>query len=282
MLCYSSNIYNKETLACAAVKLFNLGIPNVELSACQYSETFIEDISKLSSSIRLNLHNYFPSRSGSFLINLASKNSTIIEGSLRHCQTALDLSAEIGAKYYAVHAGFLFDPQVKELGKSIHFQNLVSADEASEIFVKNITQLSLYAKERGVTLLVENNVLSKENLITFGQNPLLGVTPDETELLLNMLPKTVGLLLDVAHLKVSAQTLGFDPLDFMKKCDRFVQGYHLSDNDGTRDSHSKVSVDSWFWPHINKKLNYYCLEVMGVSDAEILAQYELSLGMLNL
>jgi sugar phosphate isomerase/epimerase len=89
------------------------------------------------------------------------------------------------------------------------------------------------------------------------------------------MPSNVGVLLDVAHLKVSARSLGFDPVAAHVQLKPWIQGYHLSDNDGTADSNEIVTADSWFWEVIEPRLDYYTLEVYGVSSAELAKQYEL-------
>ena len=85
-------------------------------------------------------------------------------------------------------------------------------------------------------MLIENNVLTKNNLEAFNQNPLLMVSPVEINDIMSLMPTNVGLLMDVGHLKVSSNTLGFELSDGMTTTQKFTKGYHLSDNDGLRDS----------------------------------------------
>ena len=99
-------------------------------------------------------------------------------------------------------------------------------------FYENMILLANEAKREGVTLLIENNVLSTANKAVFNEDPLLLTHPDEIESFMCEMPENVGLLMDVAHLKVSAKTLGFDPKQAHAKVKRWIQGYHLSDNDG--------------------------------------------------
>ena len=77
-------------------------------------------------------------------------------------------------------------------------------------------------------------------------------------------PDNVGLLIDVAHLKVSAQALKFDKIEFLNKSKLWVRGFHLSDNDGTKDSNEMINDNAWFWPVVKKKLDYYSIEVYNV------------------
>ena len=89
-------------------------------------------------------------------------------------------------------------------------------------------------------------------------------------------PDNVNLLVDVAHLKVSAQTLGFDPEEMFRLCEPWIQAYHLSDNDGTRDSNESIRENSWFWPYLKKNLDYYSLEIYGVAPDLINKQIQIT------
>ena len=55
--------------------------------------------------------------------------------------------------------------------------------------------------------MIENNVITKGNLQVFQDNPFLMSEPVEAKDN-EPVPNNVGMLLDVAHLKVSANTLG--------------------------------------------------------------------------
>ena len=72
-------------------------------------------------------------------------------------------------------------------------------------------------------------------------------------------PKNVSLLIDLAHLKVSAKTLNFLPSEYLKKCDKWIKAYHLSDNKGYYDTNNLITKKSWFWPYISrrKKILYF-------------------------
>ena len=57
----------------------------------------------------------------------------------------------------------------------------------------------------------------------------------ECKKIITKTPKNVKLLVDVAHLKVSAKSLKFDTEKFFNDCNDLIGGYHLSDNDGLSD-----------------------------------------------
>ena len=66
-------------------------------------------------------------------------------------------------------------------------------------------------------------------------------------------------------IKVSANSLGFNPVKMIKKCNECVGGYHLSDNDGFSDTNHSFLEDAWFWKYLKPDLNYYSVEVYGQS-----------------
>lgn len=176
-------------------------------------------------------------------------------------KAALELSAHVDSKYYAIHAGFRLDPSPNNLGQTLSCHNLVDEIEAEHIFIESMNLVNAYASNLGVTLLIENNVISKKNFSRFQGNPLLMCESKSIESIFNRVHSNVGLLLDVAHLKVSCTTLGLEPGFQISSVSDLICGYHLSENDGTSDSNQKISVDDWFWPFIRTDVNYVTLEV---------------------
>ena len=84
------------------------------------------------------------------------------------------------------------------------------------------------------------------------------------------------MLLDVAHLKVSARSLRFDKYEMFSACDHWIKGYHFSDNDGKSDSNQRVDSGSWFWPYIKNDENYYSLEVYDTDIDELKDQIKIT------
>jgi len=131
--------------------------------------------------------------------------------------------------------------------------------------------VSSYARQKGVKILLENNVISEANFKELGTNPFLMTDHFETIEMMNATDNNVGLLVDVAHLKVSSQSEGFCRNEYLESTADFTFAYHFSDNNGKFDSNEPVSVDSWFWPYVRKDLNYYTLEVYN-NDLKLLKE----------
>ena len=185
------------------------------------------------------MHNYFPPPKNPFVLNLASSNNKILNLSLKHICKAIKLTSRIGAKYYSFHAGFLVDPMVDRLGKKFDLTKIQNRKNCLSNFRKNLLIVDTYAKSKNVKILIENNVVTKKNLNVFGQNPFLLTNP-KILYFFSKLPKRIGLLVDVGHLNVSAKTENFDRVKALKKIDKFVKGYHLSENNGISDSIKKL------------------------------------------
>ena len=249
------------------------GITSIELSGGAYSASYKKDLLSLSNEASFQVHNYFPPPLIPFVFNLASPNPDILEQSINHARRAMDLVSDLGGGVYSFHAGFRIDPKVSELGKNLSTNILSNRDDSLNTFKETVLMLSEEAKNKGISLLIENNVLSSNNLKKFGDDPLLLTNPNEIVKFMQGMPPNVGILLDVAHLKVSSYSLGFDLLDATSEIQPWIQGYHLSDNDGSSDSNNVLTNDSWFWKIIDKKKAYYSIEVYGIDTSKLLEQY---------
>ena len=84
--------------------------------------------------------------------------------------------------------------------------------------------------------------------------------PKSIEYIMYNTPNNVNLLLDVGHLKVSANTLGFNKDKAHEQVKKWIKAYHLSENDGKEDTNSLISNKSWFLQKL-KPVNSYTLEV---------------------
>ena len=261
MIFISTGGFSKTSAYNTALNLIENGISNIELSGGKYCSNQISLLKKLSNSANLVPHNYFPPPKKPFVLNLASNDEDIFKKSHKHIINSALLSAELGSKYYSFHAGFLCDPKPSELGKPITAMKLSSRKNTLRKFISRVNNISDFCKEIGINLLIENNVLSLRNYKNFKSNPFLMVDKFEAIEIMESTQDNVSLLIDLAHLQVSANSLGFDKIDFLKSLKKWTRAYHLSDNDHLSDTNSPLSKSCWFWPYLNKKLDYFSIEV---------------------
>lgn len=275
MIYLSTGGFNFLTGSKTASLFLENGISSIELSGGKYDENALDDLLALSSYCDLQIHNYFPPPKDAFVFNLASTNEVISEKSLNHSFQSVDLAAKLGCEVYSFHAGFLLDPNVCDLGKKISLQNLQERDSGIRLFIDRVNEISNYAKRKEIKILLENNVISNSNMKHFETNPFLMTNHFETIEIMNSTDKNVGLLVDVAHLKVSSTSEGFCRNQYLESTADFTCAYHLSDNDGLSDSNGPIKSNSWFWPYIRKDLNYYSLEVYNQDIETLKKQVEL-------
>ncbi len=275
MIYVSTGGFRGRTADAVSLELSRAGIKAVELSGGAYSGSLLNDLQALAPAIDFQIHNYFPPPENPFVLNLGSLDPQVGERSVAHVELALEWCGVLGGDRYSFHAGFLLDPKVDELGKRIPSRRLFDREKCIETFVSRVTRLADIAAEAGITLMIENNVLSAKNAEEFSGNPLLMCDPQECREIMAVLPGNVMQLIDVAHLKVSANSLKFDPSRMFEVCGDRIAGFHLSDNDGLEDSNKPFGDHAWFWPHLKPELDYYSVEVYGCTPEELLQQANL-------
>ncbi len=278
MIYYSTGGFSKVTAIESVNLLSKIGVKNFELSGGVHFFSIKEKLENLKTKLNCNfaVHNYFPPPEIPFVLNLASLDANVRSKSIAHCKESIKLAAILNSHFYSVHAGFLLDPKPSQLGKKFTNEQLANRHQSMEIFLETLKMLSEYAREFKINLMIENNVLSKNNAETFQDNPFLMADLEETIYIMDNTSDNVHLLVDVAHLKVSANSLKFDPVEYLAKTQKYTRGYHLSDNDGTSDSNKEFHKDAWFWDHIKKDLKYYSIEVYTDDTKKIINQIKLA------
>lgn len=280
MIYVSTGGINKQPAWKTSEQLFNNGIKNIELSAGLYDSGQLKKLKSQKKKINFQLHNYFPPPSRPFVLNLASQDEEIIKKSMDHLEKALYYSAELECGNYSFHAGFLFDPCMSSLGKKIRKKKLFDRIEAKKNFIDRVNKIADKALKLGINLQIENNVISLKNYQEFQSNPFLMVTSDECKEVMLQTPSNVNLLVDVAHLKVSSNTLKFSTKSFFNECYKWIGSYHLSDNNGKIDTNSEISDQSWFWSFI-KKETVKTLEIYNTPFKILYEQYILAQNINN-
>jgi len=217
---------------------------NIELSGgTEYYENFEDDLLELKGKYNLNYrcHNYFPPPKKPFVLNLASLNDETFQMSFDHLKKVVALSNRLGADKFAFHAGFFIDIKLNEIGKKLSRDNLFDEKEAIERFCNAYSVIKKQAKN--VSLFIENNVFSKTNADTYdGENPFMMTNFNEYKSLKEKID--FNLLLDVAHLKVSAKTLRLDWEEEFENMISVSSYIHVSDNDGFHDLNNQLTKTS--------------------------------------
>ncbi len=281
MIYVSTGLMKGKSIEKSIEHLSSNGIKNIELSGGEYDPNIFKKLKNFSSKINFMLHNYFPPPKKPFTLNLATLNKEKYEVCKKHIINSILMSAKLQIPYYSFHAGFLIDPDPKELGKKISIQKKNDENIAEEIFLERVNFFGELGKKEGVQILVENNVINRQNFDTFNGNPLMMTSIKQTERLVKGFSKDVNILIDLAHLKVSSRTLNFSPSEYLVKFDEKIKAYHLSDNEGKFDTNDLIKKNSWFWKYIKKDKDYFTLELKTNKIDEIKSQINILEEFLN-
>ena len=244
MIFVSSSCIKKDRIKDSILVLVNEGFKNIELSGgTNFYEGYLEDLQEIQDKYSLNyqLHNYFPPPKEHFMLNLSSLDEDLYHKSIEHCMTAISMCKKLRSRKYAIHAGFLIDFLPSEAGKKISLKRVNDKKNAYRRFSSAWKLLEDFA-DGEVDLYIENNVFSKSNKETYkDNNPFLFTdyiswTEFSNEVKCN-------LLLDFAHLKVSATSLN---LSFSSEVDHLfglTDYFHISGNDGFHDQNQSIVID---------------------------------------
>ncbi len=234
------------------------GFYNLELSSgLDYISDTLESIKQhRNNSMRYLIHNYFPPPTQPFVLNLAAEEQDILQKSRNHCLKAIDLSFELGSEFYSIHSGFAFKAELQHLGNNFKNVNRTSYEKAYETFVESVRILADYSSSKNKKLVVENNVITRLNLVNDRNVLLLMVTADDLIRLHKDVSKdNLGFLIDLGHLNVSSNTLSFDKFKFIDRVKDYIVAFHISDNNGEEDQNLQFDNSAWFMP-ILKDLSF--------------------------
>jgi sugar phosphate isomerase/epimerase len=244
MIYISTSCIKHNKIKDSVEELASNGFKNIELSGgTEYYENFENDLLELKDKYSLNYrcHNYFPPPKKPFVLNLASLNDETFQMSFNHLQKVVALSNRLGADKFAFHAGFFIDIKLNEIGKKLSRDKLFDQNEAVENFCSAYRKI----KERAgdVSLFIENNVFSRTNAETYSnENPFMMTNFSDYQSLREKID--FNLLLDVAHLKVSAKTLGLNWKSEFENMISESNYIHISDNDGFHDLNNQLTKSS--------------------------------------
>jgi len=220
------------------------------------------------------VHNYFPIPRESFTLNIASLDNEIRKKSIAHIKTAIDFSAEIRAKLYTFHPGFLTDPlDSNNSHQNYDFQwdddqlKLKDCVRAKNLMYKALNEIIPYAQLKKVRIAIETEG-SLNN-----KNHLLMQRPEEYEELVEKYSvNDISINLNIGHLNLASKAFDFNRFEFVNIIQDYIVGMELSHNDGKEDQHLPLKDEGWYWELINDvrfKYVYKILEFRNTSISSI-------------
>jgi sugar phosphate isomerase/epimerase len=215
------------------------------------------------------LHNFAPPEPGDLLINLAEADSTKRQEVIDFIKSRIDLTKTLGSDYYSFHGGYRVSYRfgVRDYSES----ERMTHDKAMGIFMTALEEVVEYANAQQVHIGVENHVVAPasnaQNLITYGQ-------ADFEEIFNQISSDYLHLHLDVGHIKVTSQSLGYEPTEFISAFNEKIMTAHLHDNSGENDEHEPFLAKAWFLDQLNglPNLKYACLETKTSGDSKRISQ----------
>lgn len=246
MIYVSSSCLEKKYISDVIVTLAESGIRNIELSGgTDYYPEIRQDLVRLKEIYDLNYacHAYFPPPKEHFVINLASCNDKIYQASMKHYLDCMELLKEIGCSVLSIHAGFFVEIRKEEIGGRASTRIIYDEAESYERFCSAYKLIEKQCQDSGIRLYLENNVFSKENYEAFGGNNYLMMT-DYASIQEMKKRMDFNLLLDLAHLHVSAHTLGLDYQEECRQLSPAVKWLHMCENQGMIDEHRPLQENS--------------------------------------
>ena len=266
--CFGGTTVEDAILRCHAYTPFcvEISAPHVYQSVDALEiilRNFVED------GFSLTLHNYFPAPAHPFVLNIATSDSLLRSQAVKLVDSALRLSIAAGSPLYGIHAGYLANATAQNDGMFSFDDNALSYNDALSRAITFVTEVASNFEKAGVRFIIENLFPSQH------AKHSLFCSFDEITEFMNAVPSSVGLLLDLGHLNISSNIMGFDKMLFL---DKFLESYHnrlfqvhLSDNQGLVDEHLSVQSGNWQLEALKKiQLNsglssrsepiVYCLE----------------------
>lgn len=223
--------------------IYNIsGIQNVELGVLINHN---ENVLKLLKKYNFNYiaHHYFTPAKEPFIINLASQNKQILQKSIDQINKSIDFCNDFNIKIFSFHAGFRVDP---DINLKFDLNNITEYQTSFNTFKESVLKIANYARGKNIKVAIENNVLSKYNLVE-GRNKLLLMCEawEFEKLFQEIKSENLGILLDLGHLKVSSNLLKFNASDFIENIKNKIFLVHIHENDGEVDKHKCIKKGDW-------------------------------------
>lgn len=283
----SSGAFQTRDIDGVLAQARNNGVTRIELSSGLTYRSDLLDVVRAANDagdLEFLVHNYFPPPEKPFVLNVAAEGIGL-QKTRDLCRNALHLAKDLGAPFYSIHAGFAASLRTEQLGRPVEQAKTLTASDIDRSagrarMLETVRAIADEAADLGLSLLIENNVISPLYLDQMPINPLLLTQASECVAFFEEVARdNVGLLLDVAHVKVSAAAQGFDPHRFIDDVAQWVGCIHLSENDGQQDTNQPIRANSWFVPRLKDFVNCpWVIEAYNLDGPTQRSQLELLCG----
>lgn len=222
--------------------LLPFGFDGFELGSVHtQSKLSVEDI-EFFRQVNVVTHNFFPAHiDQNFVINIADINEDSRKRSVDHAIFCLRQAADIGAKVYTIHPGFVSRALPRSGGLNYDFQfdeNYADRNLCLSIMRESLETLMQESLRVGVKLAVET-----EGSITSPGRCLME-TPEEFEWIKTELGTELKINFNVCHSLFAARVYNFSLDNFAQSISDRIELIELSHNDGSGDQHKPFTASS--------------------------------------
>jgi sugar phosphate isomerase/epimerase len=269
-----------------------IGLEQVEISA-PHPYLPLDELAALiarfqARGMRFIFHNYFPSPRESVVLNLTSADPGRRRLAWEIVANATALARRTGVPLYGVHPGYLRDGTADDRTGVFHFAGGTrTVDDCLAVITEDFKRfyggLGVEGEDQRVFVALENLFPAEDG----GATSIMCTLAEIRRVVEAYAGTNLGLLVDLAHLTIAANLLGFDRDEFLDELlaehgDR-VYEVHLSDNDGRRDLHHKLPAHGWSLDALRRfkresrmgRAPLVCLEPRGLTETEILDNVDL-------
>jgi sugar phosphate isomerase/epimerase len=240
-------------------------------------------------------HNYFPTPKEDIVLNYLSRDPQTKRQAAALISSAIALAKDTGVSLYAFHPGYYRDAVCKNGMFEFAQQPRLDARAAMKMykdeFPKFYHSLNIDGADQRLFLGLENLFPNPD-----GQSDSFMCTFEEIDELFQsdgFRGSNIGLLIDLGHLTIAANLLGFDrdqALDrILEKYADIIYEVHLSENDGKEDLHERCRQGSWQMKALKRfdgagsrvGGTRFCIESRGMTAEEIAQDYAMVLSELR-
>jgi len=180
-------------------------------------------------------------------LNMASIRDRIAKAAVDECRLCLEIAEYLGARYMVIHPGNLnrnFPPSF--------------INRARDNLVNSLRDLVEEAQNRKVMMALENG-WNGEN------HPVIDCVEVHREIIERVSSPYLRALVDVGHVN----TFGADIIEYIESLKDLIVGFHIHDNDGTKDQHlppGSGSIDDDVYEHCLRQDVPSVIEVNSLED----------------
>jgi sugar phosphate isomerase/epimerase len=195
----------------------------------------------LDEGFAFSVHNYYPpptpEEGGHFILNIAATDRDLRGRSVAFAKRAMVLSAELGARMYSIHSGYVASMTLDPAGEHFVAAPGGTADrrEALDALARSVEELLEFGAGLGAGGLALENQFPPAH----GPNHSLMCDLADARWLAERFAGSLHFLLDVAHASIAANVLGFNLDEYVDGllATGMVAGLHVSGNGPREDNH---------------------------------------------